>query len=315
MLDIDSITKKVNKFYKTNPDWLVFFVWATATGKSGTSIEVIRKWIDAEVISSDSRQLYRYMNIWTDKVSQDIMDEIPHHQIDILDPNQPYTAGDWKKETEKLIEEIQWRWKKVFVVWWTWLYTSMLYKNFSMPDAKPDMEFRKKLEKEEEDEPGILHKKLAEIDPSEAMIQDPRNIRYIIRALEIFEKTGKPKSEVCKELPVKWPMLIILLRREREETNKRINTRIKEMIKEWLLEEVQWLLDQWYSPKLQAMQGIGYKEIVWHLQWKYNLADAIELLKRNTHHYAKKQRTWFRRYIADSANPKENVEFEIIRLS
>ncbi len=314
MLDIKLISNDIKDFYKSNANWLVFFVWATATGKSGTSINVIRDWINAEVISSDSRQIYRYMNIWTDKVSTEIMKEIPHYQIDILDPDKSYTAGDWKKDTEKLIEEIQWKWKNVFVVWWTWLYTNMLYKNFSMPDAKPDLEFRKKLEKEEFKNPWILHKKLSKIDPSEAMILDPRNTRYIIRALEIFEKTGKPKSKICKELPVKWPMLIILLWRERDETNKRINARIKEMIKEWLIEEVQWLLDQWYNPKLQAMQWIGYKEIVWYLQWKYNLDTAIELLKRNTHHYAKKQRTWFRRYITDSANPKKNVQFKIIRL-
>jgi len=310
---LDQIQWKIKNFIKKNPNWVVFIVWPTASGKTKLSIDLINSWIDAEIISADSRQIFKYMDIWTDKISLEIRNKIKHHLIDFLNPDEFYTAWDWKKDSLKIIASIQKKWKIPFIVWWTGLYTDTIYKNYSLPDAKPDFVFREKLYKQEEQNPGILHKQLQKIDPQEAMKLHPNSIRFIIRALEIYEKTWKPKTEVCYEQEVPFPILMIIKWADKEIANPKINKRIKEMFQIWLIDEVQKLLNMWYNIKNQALQSIWYKEIIGYLEWKYNLEKAEELLKRNTHHYAKRQRSFFRRYLWDmKANPKKNVEYLFI---
>ncbi len=310
-----NVLEKVRDFADRNPKGVIIIRWPTATWKTDLSIKLAEK-LPSEIISADSRQIYKYMDIWTDKVSKEIRERIPHFQIDIVDPSQLYTAWERKKDTENIISNIHSRWKIPIIVWGTWLYIDTIYKNFDMPDVEPDFSLREKLYKEEEKNPWILYKKLQEVDPLEAQKLHPNTLRYIVRALEIYYKTWKPKSELARQRPVKWPLLMIWLRREKEDTNKRINKRIKKQIEMWLVDEVKWLLDQWYSPDLQSMQWLWYKEIVWYLQGRYDLEKAVEILKRNTHRYAKRQRTWFRRYIAESKQaPRQNVEYLFYNLT
>jgi len=304
------VKNKILEFINKNPRWVVFIVWPTASWKTSLSLDLINSGISAEIVSADSRQIFKYMDIWTDKVSLDIRKKIKHYQIDILEPDNFYTAWDWKKDTLNIISSIQKKWKTAFVVWWTGLYVDTIYKNYSLPDAKPDFEFREKLLKLEAETSGILYKKLQKVDPLEAMKLHPNSIRFIIRALEIYEKTWKPKTEVCYEQDVPFPILMIIKWAEKDVANPQINKRIKEMIKLWLIDEVKNLLDMWYTIKNQALQSIWYKEIIWYLEWNYNLEKAEELLKKNTHHYAKRQRSFFRRYLQDMrANSKQNVEY------
>ena len=304
---------KIEVFLKQNPNGIVFFVWPTASWKTQLSLDTINAGIDAEIINSDSRQIYKYMDIWTDKVSKEIREEIPHHLMDIINPNELFTAWDWKKLALEKVEEIQKKWKIPFIVGWTGLYTDTIYKNYSLPDAKPDFKFREKLYKQEEENSGILWEKLNEIDPKEASKLHPHSVRYIVRALEIYEKTGKPKSEVCYEQEVPFPILMVIKRAEKEVANPKINKRVKEMFENGLVEEVENLLKMWYTEKDQWMQGIGYKEVVPYIKGEYDRGKAIELVKKNTHYYAKKQRTFFRRYIQDMrANPKKNVYYIFI---
>jgi tRNA dimethylallyltransferase len=306
---IDSSRAEIEKFILKNPEWVVIIWWATATGKSSLSVE-LSTFFDIEIISSDSRQVFKYMDIWTDKISKEIREKIKHHQIDLLDPDKTFTAWEWKKSTEKLIPQIQKKWKLPIIVWWTWLYIDSIYRNFNMPNVIPDPYLREKLYKMEENQPWILFDRLQNIDPEEAMKLHPNSIRYIVRALEIYEKLWKTKTETAKQLPVKWPLLMIWLRREKEATNMRINKRVKEMLKWWLIDEVNSLIKMWYSDSLQSMQWIWYKEVVWYIRGEYNIDKLEELIKRNTHRYAKKQRTWFRRYILDSkVAPKDNVKY------
>jgi len=301
---------QIEEFLEQNPNGVIFFVWPTASGKTQLSLDMINAGIDAEVINADSRQIYKYMDIGTDKVSKEIREKIPHHIMDIVTPDKLFTAGDWKKLALEKIEEIQKKWKIPFVVWWTGLYTDTIYKNYSLPDAKPDFEFRKKLYAEEEKNPGILWKKLNEIDPKEASKLHPNSIRYIVRALEIYEKTWKPKSEVCYEQEVPFPVLMIIKWAEKDVANPKINKRVKEMFANGLVEEVKSLLDMGYTEKDHGMQWIWYKEVIPYIRGEYNKDKAIELVKKNTHYYAKKQRTFFRRYIQDmKANPKKNVKY------
>ena len=301
----------IQDFISKNPNWIVIIRWATATGKSRLSIE-LAKFFDIEIISSDSRQIFKEMNIWTDKVSQEILYKIPHHQINIIWPEESYTAWQRQKDVKKQIKEIQSRWKLPMIVWWTGLYIDTIYKNFQMPEIWPDFEFRKKMFDLEEKNPWFLHKELEKIDPDEAKKIHPKSTRYLVRALEIFHTSGKTKTESFLEKEVDQPILMMWIRREKDETNKLINARIKEMIKSELVNEVKWLLDKWYSPTLQSMQGIWYKEVVWYLQWQYDINEMENLLQQNTQRLAKRQRTWFRRYIADEKeNPKKNVKYKV----
>ncbi len=313
MIEINWI---VQKFKKESPKWVVLIRWATATGKTSLSIELARGFWDVEIISADSRQLYMHMDIGTDKISKEIRAQVPHHMVDIIDPSETFTAGQWKEMVENIIDDIHARGKTPVVVWGTWLYIDMLYKNFCMPEVAPDQDWRDIMEAKESDNKWFLHARLQEVDPEEAMKHHPNSTRYILRALEIYEKTWVPKSQLAKELPVKRPLLMIGLRREKEDTNRRINKRIKEMLADgWLIQENKMLLEKWYTLSDIAMNGIWYKEVIGYLEGEYNLDRCEELLKRNTHRYAKRQRSWFRRYIAESkVKRKENVEYVIVEL-
>jgi len=311
---MQQVKERILNFIEENPDWVVFIVWPTASGKTQLSIDLINDWIPAEVVSADSRQIFRYMDIGTDKISKEIREQIPHYLIDFLNPAEFYTAWNWKKDALKYIDEIKKKWKIPFVVGGTWLYTDTIYKNYSLPDAPPDFEFRQKMYDLEAKQPGILWEKLNKIDPKEASKLHPNSTRYIVRALEIYEKTWKPKSEVCYEQPVPFPILMIIKWADKEVANPKINKRIEEMFKQWLVNEVKNLLDMGYGENCQGMQSIWYKEIIPYLKGEYSLDKAKELLKRNTHRYAKKQRIFFKRYIMDmKANPKENVEYLLIK--
>lgn len=191
----------------------------------------------------------------------------------------------------------------------------MLYKNYAMPDIPSQRARREEMLAHETTSPGRLHAQLATKDPAEAHKHHPHSLRYILRALEIITFTGKTKTELTYEQPVDYPLCMIGLWREKEDTNHRINMRIKQMVEQRLIEEVQGLLDAGYTLDHQSMQGIGYKEIVLHLQGVYSLEKAIEFLKRNSHRYAKRQRSRWRRYIIDSkTTPKDNVSYHVCTL-
>lgn len=342
---IEKVYTTIQNFKQQYHNGIVVFWWATATGKSGLSIQIAREYakdsLQTDIISADSRQIFRYMDIGTDKVPANIFKEIPHHQIDIIDPDWFYTAGEWKKDVENIIPNILKQNSLPLIVWWTGLYIDTLYKNYSIPEIQPDYNLRSQREQEELQTPGILREKLHKIDPQEAQKHHQNSIRYIIRALEIFEKTGVPKSQIAQEQPVKRPILMIGLWRETPDTNNLIMKRVKEMLQNGLIEETEFLLAKWYSPKLQSMQWIGYKETVaylWNqadkkhlfegiisaeeytqiLFWETKISSKEELINAislHTQQYAKRQRTRFRRYMNDAKdNPKKDVVYDTILL-
>lgn len=307
--------KEIESFREKHPDGVVVIRWATATGKSKLSI-LLSGFFDTEIISADSRQIFRYMNIWTDKVPDDILKKIPHHQINIVDPDETYTSGQRKNDVYNIIPDILARKKLPMIVGWTWLYIDTVYKNFSMPDIPPDMKLRDELFAKEEKEPWILHKELMKFDPEEAGKLHPKSTRYIVRALEIFYKSWAKKTDTFISQPPQWPLLMLWLRREKEDTNSKINVRVREMLKWWLVEEVKWLLAQWYKKDLQSMQGIGYKEVVEFIEWRCSYKDMEDRIMITTHQLAKKQRSRFRRYIAEGIqSPRENVTYKVRKLS
>ena len=302
------------KFLSEFSDWTIIIRWATATWKSKLSL-LLSDFFPVEIISADSRQIFRWMDIWTDKVPLEYREKIKHYQIDIVNPDETYTAWQRKFDVENEVEEILSHKKHPIIVWWTGLYIDTIYKNFQMPECAPNYEYRNKLQKKEDSTPWYVYKLLQKIDPEEASKLHPNATRYIIRALEIYHETWKTKTELFLHQLVKHPLLMLWLRREKEETNMRINARIKEMLKSWLVDEVKWLLDKWYSSDLQSMQWIGYKEVIWYIQWQYDYDMMEELLRKNTHYLAKKQRTRFRRYIAEwIQNPRDNVQYKVYNL-
>lgn len=317
-MEIENIVFDVKKccknFLDKFLDWTIIIWWATATWKSKLSL-LLSDFFSTEIISADSRQIFCWMDIWTDKVPLTYREKIPHHQIDIVNPDETYTAWQRKFDVENEVEDIILRQKTPIIVWWTWLYIDTIYKNFQMPECPPNYEYRDELQKKEDSEPWYVYNLLSQIDPEEANKLHPNATRYIIRALEIYHETWKTKTELFLHQKVTHPLLMLWLWREKEETNMRINARIKEMLKSWLIDEVKWLLDQWYSPSLQSMQWIGYKEVVGYIQWEYGYDDMEESLRKNTHYLAKKQRTWFRRYIAEGIQaPRDGVEYKVFYL-
>lgn len=317
-MHFDQLTQQaldtVLTFKDHNPDGVVIIWGATATGKTRLSL-LLAKHLPIEIISSDSRQIYRKMDIGTDKISPDIRAKIPHHQIDILDPDQSYTAGQRKEATDLLSDQILSSNKTPFIVGGTGLYIDTIYKNFSMPDCPPDLKLRTELEEKEWKDPGFLFRELSKIDPDEAQKLHPNSTRYLIRALEIYYTTWITKTQGFIQQPVRHPLLMLGLRRDKESTNQLINARIKEMLKIWLIQEVENLLAQGYTPEMQSLQSIGYKEVIGYIQGQYDKEKMEELLKRNTHHLAKKQRTRFRRYIAEGKQaPKPWVQYQVREL-
>jgi tRNA dimethylallyltransferase len=308
------VKQVIQEFRNVHPTGICVIRWATATGKTKLSLELAKHFV-VEIIGADSRQLFRGMDIGTDKVSQNIRNKIIHHQIDIINPDQHYTAGQWKQDTEHIVEKILEQKKIPLIVGGTGLYIDTIYKNFSMPEVLPNYTLRDELMAKEEKTPGILREELATVDPVEAKRHHPKSLRYIIRALEIYHESGLTKTASFIEQKPKRPILMIGLWREKEDTNTRINKRIDEMFDEGLIDEVQWLLDQWYSPTLQSMQGIGYKEVVQYLQWNITKEECIEQVKITTHQLAKRQRTWFRRYIADAEVGRENIVYSNFMLT
>lgn len=322
------IIQTIQQLRVQHPDLVVVIYGPTATGKSALSLRLADHFL-SEIISADSRQIYRYMDIWTDKVTQDIRDRIPHHLIDSINPDESYSAYQRQQDCKRIIADLIDRKILPIIVWWTGLYIDTIYKNFSLPPEIPAYRTRRhELESLEQQQPWYCRSLLNSVDPDTASEFHPSNLRYIIRAIEIYEQTGIPKSILAQEHPVDHPLLMISLTRNIEDANILIYKRVEEMIQRGLIQEVQWLLDKGYSPDLQSMNGIGYRQTVSWLKdgWKtieekwWDLLSSLDSLSSSitlaSVQYAKRQRTRFRRYQKDALeNPKAQVYYLTINLN
>lgn len=277
---------------KTEP---VYIVGPTAVGKTEISI-ALAKILDAEIISADSMQIYRGMNIGTAKPSVSQLAEIPHHLVNISNLDETFSAAKFKDAAEKIISGIRSCDKVPLIVGGTGLYIKTLTEGiFEGPSA--DWDFRAKLQEEEKAHgSGHLYSLLSRIDPKSAARIKPKDMRRIVRAIEIYHLTGRPISELQKEWEMQRPEITIIgLDMERVMLNERINKRVDEMFSQGLIEEIKRLVESGIEKNRTAMQAIGYKEIIGYLNGEYNLERAQELLKRNSRRYAKRQLTWFRK--------------------
>ena len=275
---------------------VVVIVGPTASGKTALGIEVAKKF-DGEVISADSMQIYKDMDIGTAKPTVDEQKQAVHHLVDFVEPDQRYSVADFKRDAEAKIEEILAKGKLPIIVGGTGLYVNSLIYNIEYTEEITDLEYRKELDKIDLDE---LYKKAVEID-AEAMKKISSNDRKRIeRVLEIYKATGKTKTELEKESrkEPKYDFKIYGLLWDREKLYERINLRVDLMIEQGLIKEVEDLLKK-YKKFPTAMQGLGYKEVVEYLEGNLTKDEMIDKIKQDTRHYAKRQMTWFRAYKED----------------
>ncbi|MGC9213692.1 tRNA (adenosine(37)-N6)-dimethylallyltransferase MiaA [Athalassotoga sp.] len=266
----------------------------TAVGKSDFAVK-LAKIIDGEIISVDSMQIYKYMDIGTSKVDMETRKEIPHHMIDIVKPDEDFDAKQFRDETIKVIDEIISRNKYPILAGGTGFYFEALkYGIFEGPSK--NKEIRESLLKIERESNGSLRRILSKIDPVAFEKFDASDLTRIVRAIEVYVLTGRPISELWKERSEDERFTIFVLYRERNDLYRRINERVESMFDHGFVEEVQNLLKMGYSKDLKAMRSIGYKEVVQYLEGEIGINECVEMVKLATRHYAKRQLTWFRRY-------------------
>lgn len=279
----------------TKPKLLVL-VGPTAVGKTKLSLSLAADY-GAEIISGDSMQVYRGMDIGTAKATAEERERIPHHMIDIHDPDYPFSVAEFQTRARDLIEDIHSREKLPFLVGGTGLYVESLCYDFQFSDVGSDEAFRQEQERyAEESGNEALWERLKAIDPESAERLHPNDQRRVIRALEVYHLTGVRLSDQLKVQKKVSPyeLCIIGLTMDRGLLYRRIEQRIDQMIDEGLLEEVRSLLNQGYGKHHISMQGLGYKEVIGYLEGTMSWEETVVLLKRDTRRFAKRQLSWFR---------------------
>jgi tRNA dimethylallyltransferase len=288
---------------------LLVIIGPTAVGKTKLSIEMAERY-NGEIISGDSMQIYRGMDIGTAKIKEDEMEGIPHHLIDIKEPDENFSVAEFQLLVRAKIGEIAKSGKLPIIVGGTGLYIQSVIYDYQFSDVPGDEAFRLKLE-ERVQEIGneALYKELLKVDPGSASQIHPNNVRRVIRALEIFHLTGKTMQEFqsTQQPDLLYHTALIGLSMDREKLYERINYRVDLMVAEGLLEEVKGLYQQGLRD-CQSIQAIGYKEIYEYLDGKVILEDAIMNLKQNSRRYAKRQLTWFRNKMEVEWFDMTNVE-------
>lgn len=272
---------------------LVILAGPTAVGKTALSIE-LAKALNGEIISADSMQVYRRMDIGTAKITEEEMQGVPHHLIDICEPTEEWNVMRFVKESERLIREIHERGHVPIVAGGTGFYIHALAYGAEFEEEETASELRKELEQWSTDD---LHNKLKELDPVSAEKIHPNNRKRVIRAVEYAMDTGRPISELNERLKQKespYALCYLVLNLPREILYDRIEKRIDIMLEQGLVDEVRKLKDEGCDRSMVSMKGLGYKEILAYLDGECSLDEAVTILKRDTRHFAKRQLTWWR---------------------
>ena len=275
---------------------ILVIVGPTGVGKTALSLSIAEK-LNAEIISADSRQVFRYMNICTAKPTVDEIARVPHHFIDTIDPDQYYSAGQYGKDGREIIRQIWSRQKEVMVVGGSGMYVRALIDGFISEGEKDEsvrIGIRDRITRH-----GLesVYRELENLDPAAAAKIHPNDAKRIERALEVFELSGRRISEKHAEQTADFDFtpLMIGLTCERAELYRRIEARVDEMIRRGVIDETKRLLEMGYSPTLTSMESLGYREIAAHFRGEISYDRMIELFKQGSRNYAKRQMTWFRK--------------------
>ncbi len=269
---------------------IIVILGPTASGKTDLSIKLAKKF-NGEIVSADSRQVYRGMDIGTGKITKKEMQGIPHYLLNVASPKRKFTVAQYKKLALRAIKKIQNKNKIPFLVGGTGFYIQAVIDGIIIPQVKPDWKLRSELQKQET---KILFEKLRKLDPQRAKTIDKENKRRLIRALEIVIKTGKPVPQLKKESS-KFEVLMLGIKRKPAELQKRIRKRLKKRLKQKMLAEVKKLKKSGLSWKRLEEFGLEYRYVAQYLQNKINYQDMVEKLQKEIEHYAKRQMTWFKK--------------------
>ena len=277
---------------------LVILTGPTAVGKTALSLALAKK-LDAQIISADSMQIYKKMNIGTAKILPGQMQGVRHYLVDELMPDEPFNVVAFQRMARRAMKEITDQGKIPLVVGGTGFYIQALLRDIDFTENDGDMAFRRELEAIAHTQgPQALYERLLAVDPESAEKIHAHNVKRVIRALEFYEKTGTKISAHNAEQSQKtspYNSACFVLTLPREILYERIDRRVDEMMKQGLLDEVRALLDEGYDPGLVSMQGLGYKEFIPYFSGARSLEESVYILKRDTRHFAKRQLTWFRR--------------------
>jgi len=272
---------------------LVAIVGPTGIGKSRLALRLAQTF-DGEVVSADSRQVYRHMDIGTAKPSREELLLVPHHLINIANPEEDMSLGQYQELAYRTIEDVQQRNKLVLLAGGSGQYIWSVLEGWGIPQVPPDPAFRYSLEERAAKFGGDeIYQELIDVDPVAAQRIDQRNVRRVIRALEVYRNTETPISQLQYKQVPPFNALIIGLTTDREELYRRIDLRVDEMIEKGLVTEVEKLVNMGYDFSLPAMSGIGYKQIGMYLKSELTLAAAIQEIKFETHRFVRHQYTWF----------------------
>ena len=273
---------------------LIAIVGPTGIGKSRLALHLARIF-PGEIVSADSRQVYRYLDIGTAKPSPEEMSLVPHHLVDIIDPSENFSLALFQEMAGRALADI-WDCGRVpFLVGGSGLYVRAVLENWQIPKVSPDPEFRNNLERMADSAgTGVLYRQLEEIDPAAARRMDPQNLRRIIRALEVHGRTKRQFSRLVAKKPPGFASLTIGLTAERPSLYRIVDDRIDDMFARGLVAEVEKLLEMGYHLSLPAMSGIGYRQVGQYLQGEISLDDAKRKMKTETHRFIRHQYAWFR---------------------
>ena len=273
---------------------LVAIVGPTATGKSGLALRLAHLF-NGEIVSADSRQVYRHMNIGTAKPSPEELSLVPHHLINIVNPDEAFSLAQYQQLAYRATEDIQRRRKLPVLVGGSGLYVWSVLEGWGIPIVPPDPELRHSFEERAaRGEGDQLYQELLEVDPVAGRRIDRRNIRRVIRALEVHRSTEIPSPQLSQKKAPPFDTLIIGLTTDRNELYRIIDQRVDEMIEQGLVEEMRRLVEMGYDFELPAMSGIGYRQIVLFLRGKLTLASAVQQIKYETHRFVRHQYAWFK---------------------
>ena len=274
---------------------LVAIIGPTAVGKTEISICLAER-LGGEIVSADSRLLYRGMDIGTDKPSKEVRSRIPHHLIDVTEPDQPWSLAIYRRKAMEVIDTIHQRGRLPMLVGGTGQYVTALLEGWIPPPRSGDPSLRQRLENYAEEFGSVaLHQQLEQVDPTSAAKIDHRNIRRVVRALEIYHITGFPTSQQRSNQPPPYRSLRVGLTLPRAELYARIDARIDAMMDAGLFAEVEELLERGYDPDLPAMSAIGYRQITDHLRGSISLDEAVSQMRRATRQFVRRQSNWFKR--------------------
>jgi tRNA dimethylallyltransferase len=280
------------------PDWkqvVIFIVGPTATGKTCLSMSLSQK-LPAEIVSADSRQIYKYLDIGTAKPSKEALQQVSHHFVDILEPDEPYSAGQFSLDARKVIDQIFSHGKVPMVVGGSGLYVKALLEGFFTRNIT-NLKIRESLQQRLLQEGSeALHQDLLKVDPVTAEKIHPRNSNRILRALEVYLSSGERLSELqkAKVPPPNFSSLKFGIVKERGLLYHDIDQRVEEMFQKGLLREVANILEMGYDPNLNSLNTVGYKEVIQYLNGEIDYQSCVSMIKQNSRHYAKRQLTWFR---------------------